>query len=97
MWESQFPDGIELAPPAVEAQSVSHWTAREVARGIYLARCLHCICSPQVRVPEQTFLLPASHCIPALTLHNLLIHITCGDNRNIISTIHLLLSLSAPS
>ena len=33
--------GIEPAPPAVEAQSLNHWTAREVPDGSFLVLYQH--------------------------------------------------------
>ena len=30
MWDLSSPTGIEPAPPASKAQSLTHWTAREV-------------------------------------------------------------------
>ena len=42
MWDLIVPwPGIELLPPAVEAQSLNHWTAREVPRMGILTRLIH--------------------------------------------------------
>ena len=42
MWDLIVPwPGIELVPPAVEAQSLNHWTAREVPRMGILTRLIH--------------------------------------------------------
>ena len=38
LWHTELPymscPGIELVPPSVEAQSLNHWTTREVLLGI---------------------------------------------------------------
>ena len=36
MWDLRSPPGMEPMPPAVEARSLNHWTAREVPKTVFL-------------------------------------------------------------
>ena len=50
--------GTELVPPAAEAQSLNHWTAREVLEIMFPNELLLCILFSHLQNGENKHLLP---------------------------------------